>query len=61
MFFRRCADAARWARTQIRSTGLRHVVRPCRKYLCPPKEYFGQDWIPGFTVVLYEEDADYNL
>jgi len=52
MFFNRCHDASVFARMERVRTGLRHVVKPCRKFLCPPKEYFGRDWVSGFTVTL---------
>ena len=52
MFFTKSHDASVFARVERIRTGLRHVVTPCRKYLCPPKEYFGRDWISGFTVTL---------
>lgn len=52
MQFSSCKDAAAYARMERVRTGIRHVVKPCRRYLCPPKEYFGRDWVPGFTVVM---------
>ena len=52
MFFNSAKDARLYAKLEIIRTGRQHVVKPCRKYLCPPREYFGQESIPGFTVIL---------
>lgn len=47
MFFRSCKEARVYATWETLRTGRRHIVKRCRKYLCPPKEYFGKDSIPG--------------
>jgi hypothetical protein len=52
MFFRKCRDARMYAKMESIRTHYNHIVKPCKKYLCPPKKYFGQDYINGFTVVL---------
>ena len=52
MFFTKAKEARLYASLETSRTGYRHIVKHCRKYLCPPKEYFGEDSIPGFTVIL---------
>jgi hypothetical protein len=52
MFFTRCRDAGVYARLEYIRTGIIHIVKPCKKYFCPPKEYFNRDWVNGFTVVI---------
>ena len=54
MHFSKAKDARMYAKLECIRTGVRHIVVPCKQYLCPPKEYFGRDWISGFTVVLYQ-------
>lgn len=54
MFFDSAKDARLQASIETQRTGYIHVVKPCKKYLCPPKEYFGKDYIKGFTLVLGE-------
>jgi len=53
MFFRSAKHARHYAKLEYLRTGLRHIVVPTKKYLCYPNQYFGQDFIPGFTVVLW--------
>ncbi len=52
MFFDNAKDARIAARIESIRTHFVHQVIPCKKYLCPPKEYFGRDYISGFTVIL---------
>ena len=52
MFFESAKDASLQARIETQRTGYTHEVVACKKYLCPPKEYFGKDYINGFTLVL---------
>lgn len=52
MFFENAKDARLYANIQSIVTHRKHIVKPCKKYLCPPKEYFGRDYINGFTIVL---------
>ena len=52
MFFRKARKARRYAQLETFRTGVRHIVVPTQKYLCPPNHYCGRDFIPGFTVVL---------
>lgn len=52
MFFENAKDARQQAKIETTRTHKQHVAVPCRKYLCPPKTYFGQDSIPGYTIVL---------
>ncbi len=53
MFFTSARKARIYAGLEKMRTGRRHIVVPTIKYLCPPKEYFGRDYISGFTVILY--------
>jgi len=53
MMFFETAKAARIAASrETLRTGYQHYVKPCKKYLCPPKEYFGRDYINGYTIIL---------
>jgi len=52
MFFNSAKSARIHASIESARTGYRHVVVPCKKYLCYPKLYFGRDYINGFTLVL---------
>lgn len=52
MFFERAKDARMQASIETQRTGCTHQVVACKKYLCPPKVYFGKDYINGFTLVL---------
>lgn len=52
MFFEKSKDARIYANIQNQVTGYNHFVVPCKKYLCPPREYFGKDYINGYTVIL---------
>lgn len=52
MYFPNAMQARIYANLQTRQTGYKHKVMPCKKHLCPPKEYFGRDYINGFTVIL---------
>jgi len=55
MFFNKSTAARQYAKMERLITGKRHIVVPCRKYLCPPKENWGRDYICGFTVILHRE------
>lgn len=50
--FSRCHDASLFAKMEFARTGWRHIVKPCKAYICPPQEYYGRDWKPAFCVVL---------
>jgi len=52
MFFESAKQARAYAQLETIRTHRQHVVKPCRKYVCPPASYMGQDSRPGFTVVL---------
>jgi hypothetical protein len=52
MFFERAKQARMQARLETIRTGVRHHVVKTRKYLCPSNEYFGRDYITGFTIVI---------
>lgn len=52
MFFEKAKEATLQAKIETQRTGYSHEVVPCKKYLCPPKKYFGRDYINGFTLVL---------
>ena len=52
MFFETTTAARLQASIETQRTGYTHKVVPCKKYLCPPNEYFGRDFINGFTLVL---------
>ena len=52
MFFENAKDARLQASIETQRTHHKHIVVPCKKYLCPPKLYFGKDYISGFTLVL---------
>lgn len=55
MFFESARQASLRARIDNVSLiliGMKHVVTPCKRYLCPPKNSFGKDYIQGFTLVL---------
>ena len=54
MFFSTAQNARIYATLERIRTGRIHIVKPCKKYLCPPKQDFGKDHINGFTVVLGE-------
>ena len=54
MFFEKAKDARVQASIETTRTHRQHLVAPCKKYLCPPKEYFGRDYINGFTIILGE-------
>lgn len=54
MFFRKAKKARKYATLESSRTGVRHIVVPTKKYICPPETYLGQDFIPGFTVVLFD-------
>jgi len=55
MFFHNAKDARLFATMETIKTKQKHVVVPCKKYLCPPDIYFGKDFINGFTVVLFKK------
>ena len=52
MFFEHAKDARLYANLETMRTHWQHIVKPCIKYICPPKEYFGEDHCTGFAVVL---------
>ena len=52
MFFDKAENARMYAKLETIKTHRKHIVKPCKKYLCPPKQYFGKDYINGFTVCL---------
>ena len=52
MFFNYVKDAKLYANLETMRTHFQHIVKPCKQYLCPPKEYFSKDHYNGFTVVL---------
>ena len=52
MFFYFDKDARIYAQLEKIRTGKIHQVVPCKKYLCPPRQDYGRDYINGFTVVL---------
>jgi len=52
MFFDNAKDARMYCRLESIRTHRKHKVVKCSKYLCPPKQYFGRDYISGFTVIL---------
>ncbi len=56
MFFHSAKGARRFANLECLRTGIRHIVVPAKKYLCPPATYMGQDFIPGFTVVFFDNN-----
>ena len=51
MFFETATAARLQASIETKELGT-HISVPCKKYLCPPNEYFGRDFINGFTLVL---------
>ena len=58
MSFEHAKDARVYAQLETVRTHYVHQVVSCKKYLCPPKEYFGKDHIYGFTVVLTHKKAN---
>lgn len=52
MFFEKAKDARIYCQLENIRTHRKHEVVKCKKYLCPPKLYFGKDFINGFTVIL---------
>ena len=51
MFFKTAKRAQKYCILEIIRTGLRHIVVPSKKYV--PYDYFGRDYIVGFTVILW--------
>jgi len=55
MSFSNAREARIYAQMESMRTHKRHIVIPCKQYLCPPKEYFGKDYYPAFAVVLAQK------
>jgi hypothetical protein len=51
MFFHKAKEARLYATLETIQTHRIHQVKPCKKFISS-REYFGRDYITGFTVVL---------
>jgi hypothetical protein len=52
MFFEKSKDARIYSQLETIRTHRQHIVVNCKKFLCLPKNYFGKDYVNGFTVIL---------
>jgi len=52
MFFETLKQARSYAQLETIYTGVKHIARKSKKYLCPPATNFGRDYIPGYTVTI---------
>lgn len=52
MFFDKQQDARLYARIETIRTHRPHVVKPCKKYLCPTTLGQEEEYIAGYTVCL---------
>jgi hypothetical protein len=61
MFFEGAIDARKYCQMESIRTHRKHKVVKCKKYLCPPTQYFGRDCINGFTVILLRSKEEEKI
>ena len=57
MYFESAIKARKYCTLEIIRTHKRHIVVPSKKYI--PYDYFGRDYVNGFTVVLWQPKVKY--